>query len=180
MSVILPIIENIRREKRFSGAFAEKLSILHNQKCDLDDGERVIYNSAEVHPDCLDRGSDITHYTACRLVREGAPGDRALQLINKRLGGPGHHFNFFPVNKKIDMTEWKENETKIYEHVKKGGNRHAFMAFAAEYDDENEFEICRPIKIYYHFALYENNERVGDFMEGVIDNPSPRGYKKII
>ncbi|KAI6181874.1 hypothetical protein M3Y98_00876100 [Aphelenchoides besseyi] len=78
----------------------------------------------------------------------------------------------------VDLTAWKKNETTIHEHVKKGGNRHALMVFAAEYDDDNEFEIWRPIKIYYHFALYENNERVGDFMEDVIDNPSPRGYKK--
>ncbi|KAI6206290.1 hypothetical protein M3Y94_00891900 [Aphelenchoides besseyi] len=105
-------------------------------------------------------------------------GDMAVQLISKRLGGPGHHFNFIPLNKKIDLTVWKKYETTIYEHVKKGGNRHALMAFALDYDDEKSLEFSRPIKIYYHFALYENNEVVGDFMEDVIDNPSPRDYKE--
>ncbi|KAI6195009.1 hypothetical protein M3Y96_01185600 [Aphelenchoides besseyi] len=120
MSTILPIIEKIRREKRYCDAFAQQVSILHDHVCDFDDVCRVIYNSAEVHPDCLDRGSGKTNYTASCLGREGTPGDGAFQLINKRLGGPGHHFNFFPVNQKVDLTAWKKNETTIHEHVKKG------------------------------------------------------------
>ncbi|KAI6172721.1 hypothetical protein M3Y98_01004900 [Aphelenchoides besseyi] len=126
MSTILPIIEKIRREKRYCDVFAQQVSILHNHVCDFDDVCRVIYNSAEVHPDCLDRGSGKTNYTASCLGREGSPGDGAFQLINKRL---------------VDLTAWKKNETTIHEHVKKGGNRHALMVFAAEYDDDNEFEI---------------------------------------
>ncbi|KAI6174096.1 hypothetical protein M3Y98_01152900 [Aphelenchoides besseyi] len=37
---------------------------------------------------------------------------------------------------------------------------------------EIELEICRPIKLHYHFALYENNEIVGSVMEDMINNPN--------
>ncbi|KAI6226041.1 hypothetical protein M3Y95_00760200 [Aphelenchoides besseyi] len=179
MSSILSTIEKIRDENSFRAAFTQHASILHNHRCELDDVDRMIYIRAEVHPDCLDRGSDITAHTSGCVKIEGDPGDMGLQLISKRLGGPGHHFNFIPLNKKIEMTAWKENETKIYEHVKKGGDRYARVFVALEYDDEDEHEILRPIKLYYHFALYENDQPVDEVMEGVIDNPSQKSYKKV-
>ncbi|KAI6178273.1 hypothetical protein M3Y98_00482800 [Aphelenchoides besseyi] len=174
MATILPIIEKIRDGCSFRTALVQHTSILHNYQCELDIFDQIVYVSAEVYPDCLDRDLDITEGSARSISINSDPGDMALQLISKRLGGPEHLLNFIPLNKKIDMTAWKENEMKIYEHLKKGGNRHALMTFAIEYDDESEYIILRPIKFYYHFALYENREIVGSVMEGVIDNPSSK------
>ncbi|KAI6198036.1 hypothetical protein M3Y94_01297600 [Aphelenchoides besseyi] len=174
MTSILSSIQKIRDENSYRPAKIQHASLLLNHQCELDDCDRKIYISAEVRPDCLDRGLEMTSIARRYVSRDGHPKDRALRMIGKSLGGPEHHFNFFPVNPKVDLTVWKENETKIYEHVKKGGNRHALMVFAIEYDDESQNEILRPIKIYYHFTLYENDEIVGDVMEGVIDNPVPK------
>jgi hypothetical protein len=38
----------------------------------------------------------------------------------------------------------------------------------------NEFEVMRAAKIYYHFKLYKNGEAVGQAIEGVFENKSPR------
>jgi hypothetical protein len=72
------------------------------------------------------------------------------------------------------LSTWKSNEATIYEHVKKEGDRHAVMLFAFDYDDESEDEFARTVRIYFHFVLYKNGEPVGEIMEGVLENPSPR------
>jgi hypothetical protein len=48
------------------------------------------------------------------------------------------------------------------------------MLFAFDYNDESTTEFARPIKIYFHFVLYENSKAVGEPIEGVIENKSPK------
>ncbi|KAI6174074.1 hypothetical protein M3Y98_01150500 [Aphelenchoides besseyi] len=165
---IMSIVSTINRIHNESRTFlyVRDVSLLHHHNCELDDVDRIVHIYAEIYPDCLDRGSDITEHTARCVSDEGALGDTPFQLFSKRLGGSEHHFDFFS----IDMTTWKENETKVYEHVKEGGDRYALMAYSFEYDNQNEHQICRPIKIYYYVALFDLGDPVGEEVEGMIYN----------
>jgi hypothetical protein len=68
------------------------------------------------------------------------------------------------------MDKWYDSVDTIYDHLKVGGNRHAQMLYALEYDDENAEYFSRSQKIYYHFTLFENEQPVGEVMEEVIEN----------
>uniref|UniRef100_A0A915CPW6 Uncharacterized protein n=1 Tax=Ditylenchus dipsaci TaxID=166011 RepID=A0A915CPW6_9BILA len=174
MSSILLKINKIRDDnKQFDNHKADSISALHNYLVYNDDVMRKVCVEAELHADCLDQGSSLTDLSYYCVSREGViPGDVPFQIIDKRLGGPGYPFNVIPLNSKLDMSSWNENEQVIYNHLK--CNKTVRMLFAFEYDDESENEFCRPIKMYYHFVLNSVNNDKNHVIEGVINNSSPR------
>uniref|UniRef100_A0A915EHK7 DUF4371 domain-containing protein n=1 Tax=Ditylenchus dipsaci TaxID=166011 RepID=A0A915EHK7_9BILA len=156
-SSILSKISKIRHENRKNESHCKKgedVSVLHNHHIHFDDVMRKVGIEAELRDDCLERGSDLTEstYKWCGLYGV-VPGDHAVQIIDKRLGGPGHSFNSVPWNAKVDLSTWKDSEKVIYNHLKCSNNNSAIMQFAFEYDDESENEFSRPIRMYYHFTF---------------------------
>ena len=73
-----------------------------------------------------------------------------------------------------DISGWKNGVDAIYSHLTEGGNRHATMQFAFEYNnEERNLHISRATDMYYHFVLYADGKPVGAVMEGHIDNFDP-------
>jgi hypothetical protein len=103
-------MNKIRDEKNSTNDNMTEVSVLHNHRIAFDDVRRKIYIRAEIHKDCLDRGSDITQNSGYYVERHGVvPGDVPVQLIAKRLGGPGHHFNVVPLNATVSFELFFEN-----------------------------------------------------------------------
>jgi hypothetical protein len=63
-------------------------------------------------------------------------------------------------------------------HLKQGGNRHAHLMYGIEVNKFFEDEIGRSYKIHYHFQLYEDDQVVGDAIEGTFENTSPKLTKR--
>uniref|UniRef100_A0A915E9B6 Type VII secretion system protein EssD-like domain-containing protein n=1 Tax=Ditylenchus dipsaci TaxID=166011 RepID=A0A915E9B6_9BILA len=138
-SPILLAINKIRTENTERPHNAERVSVLPKYQVDLDDVSRRHYL---VWPTGVFPGDDMVH------------------VIGKRLGGPGHAFNIVPLNSKLDISAWEEHEDVIYNHLKL--NHSARLLFAFEYDDESERDFSRPILIYYHFDLFDENGKIVD------------------
>jgi hypothetical protein len=60
----------------------------------------------------------------------------------------------------LDLSIWEADEAKVYEYVNQGGNRHACLMYAIEYEDEPPEYCWRPSKIYYYFELFEDKKIV--------------------
>ncbi|KAI6195452.1 hypothetical protein M3Y96_01232900 [Aphelenchoides besseyi] len=103
MTSVLSTIEKIREETRFRPAFVQA-SNLRNHQLELDIVDRKIYINVEVHPDCLDNGSDVTETSRLFVWQHGVvPDDEPHQIIGKQLGGSGHVCNVIPLNEKVKL-----------------------------------------------------------------------------
>uniref|UniRef100_A0A914PJI2 Uncharacterized protein n=1 Tax=Panagrolaimus davidi TaxID=227884 RepID=A0A914PJI2_9BILA len=97
------------------------------------------------------------------VVEEGFPGDQPEQYIGKDLGGSGfYNINVFPLDSKLNITQWKNDQAAVYKHIKNNQNCFARLFYGINYDDNNEEggKLHRPFEIYYHYKLYQNNTEI--------------------
>lgn len=93
-------MQRVQKQKSY-GKDLSRRSVLHNARAEFDEIARVVHLSAEVHSDCLDKGEDLSPNFVNWLTIQGAPGDRAVQIIDKRLGGLPIRVNFAPISEKV-------------------------------------------------------------------------------
>jgi hypothetical protein len=61
----------------------------------------------------------------------------------------------------LDLSTWKADQSKVYDHVSGGSNRHARLIYGIKYEDLKYDKYWRPRKIYYYFKLFENGKIFG-------------------
>uniref|UniRef100_A0A915DZA6 Uncharacterized protein n=1 Tax=Ditylenchus dipsaci TaxID=166011 RepID=A0A915DZA6_9BILA len=105
-SSILSKIRKIRDEDSWTSHVKDYMSNLHNYEVYYDDVMRKIAIEAELRPCCLDSDSDLNEDAYYMVSTAGVfPGDRAVQIIHKDLGGNGCTFNAVPWNAKVMVFE---------------------------------------------------------------------------
>lgn len=103
-SQFLSKINQIRDKNRRRTDTNDKISVLHNYKVHYDHVSRKVMIEAKLDAKCLEKGKFVTEYSLYMVALEGVtPGDRAVQLIDKRLGGPGDYFNVVPLNAEVSL-----------------------------------------------------------------------------
>lgn len=72
----------------------------------------------------------------------------------------------------MDLSAWEKAKNDVYDHVKQGGCRYVRALFGIKYDDVNykKHKISRPVRMYYHYVLYEKDTIIDKVIEGEIEN----------
>ncbi|KAI6182847.1 hypothetical protein M3Y97_00424800 [Aphelenchoides bicaudatus] len=174
MTSSLSVISEIKK-KICDGPYVYQAETrLYNHEFGNDERFRLIYLSADVYPDCLNKGKSSS-YEACQYARtNGVAGDSVGQIIGRQLGGIKDPSNVFPWNKKVDISAWKADEKEVYNHVKNGKNAHAHLMYGIQYNEDEEAEPRRLSEIHYCFQLFENSNTLVRTIEGHFKNTSPR------
>jgi hypothetical protein len=101
-SSILRTIRRIRRNKLKGGEQKDENGP-HAYYLYYDSIGRLIYVTADIYPDCLDRGKDLEVGMLNHIRLVGFRADVAMQVINKRFGGRSVIGNCFPLNPKLSF-----------------------------------------------------------------------------